>query len=62
MTDPAHMASLTDEYLYTVTAKGSAALGGTSAMPGWDHLLKQDQIRALVAYIRTFARPSRSSR
>jgi mono/diheme cytochrome c family protein len=62
MTDPAHMASLTDEYLYTVTAKGSAALGSTSAMPGWDHLLKQDQIRALVAYIRTFSARRQPSR
>ncbi|HEY7677387.1 MAG TPA: cytochrome c, partial [Candidatus Methylomirabilis sp.] len=62
MTDPARMASLTDEYLYTVTAKGSAALGGTAGMPGWDQILKQDQIRALVAYIRTFSRTSRPSR
>ena len=55
--DGKRMASLSDEYLYTVTAKGSAALGGTSAMPGWDHVLKQDEIRALVAHIRTFAPP-----
>jgi high-affinity iron transporter len=53
--DPARMAQLTDDYLYTVIAKGSAALGGTSAMPGWDHILTPEQIRALVAYIRAFA-------
>ncbi len=49
------MAALTDDYLYTVIAKGSAALGGTSAMPGWDHILQPDEIRALVAYTRAFA-------
>ena len=61
-TDSGRMAALTDEYLYTVIAKGSAALGGTSAMPGWDHILKQGQIRALVAYIRTFAARRQPSR
>lgn len=62
MTDAARMKSLTDEYLNTMIAKGSAALGGTSAMPGWDHILKQDQIRALGAYIRTFSRSPRPGR
>ena len=60
--DVARMATLSDEYLYTVIAKGSAALGGTSAMPGWDHILKQDEIRALVAYIRAFAARLQPSR
>ena len=59
LSDAARMARLSDDYLTTVIAKGSAALGGTSAMPGWDHILKQDEIRALVAYIRAFARPAR---
>lgn len=53
--DAARMATLTDDYLYTVIAKGSAALGGTSAMPGWDHVLTPEEIRALIAYLRTFA-------
>lgn len=53
--DSARMARVTDDYLYTVIAKGSAALGGTSAMPGWDHVLTAEEIRALVAYIRAFA-------
>ncbi len=60
--DAARLATLSDEVLYTTIAKGSAALGGTSAMPGWDHILKQDQIRALVAYIRTFAARCQPSR
>jgi len=62
MTDRARMGALSDEFLATSIAKGSAALGGTAGMPGWDHLLTQDQIRALVAYIRTFSRSSRPSR
>ncbi len=60
--DAARMATLSDEYLYTSIAKGSAALGGTSAMPGWDHSLKPDEIRALVAHIRTFAARRQPSR
>ena len=60
--DAARMATLSDEYLYTSIAKGSAALGGTSAMPGWDPSLTPDEIRALVAYIRTFAARRKPSR
>ena len=55
--DGARLNALSDEYLSTVIAKGSAALGGTSAMPGWDHVLKPEEIRTLVAHIRAFARP-----
>jgi mono/diheme cytochrome c family protein len=62
LTDRSRMASLSDDYLYTVTAKGSAALGGTSAMPGWEQMLKPEEIHALVAYIRTFAAPRQPSR
>ncbi len=61
-TDARRMATLKDEYLYTVIAKGSAALGGTSAMPGWDHVLKPEKIRALAAYIRAFSKPPRPAR
>jgi len=60
--DPARLAALNDEYLYTVIAKGSAALGGTSAMPGWDHVLKPEEIRALVAYVRALSKPPPRSR
>jgi mono/diheme cytochrome c family protein len=60
--DAARLSALSDEYLYTVIAKGSAALGGTSAMPGWDHVLKPEEIRALAAYLRAFSKPSPRSR
>ena len=60
--DAARMAALTDDYLYTVIAKGSAALGGTAAMPRWDHILQPDEIRALVAYIRAFTPPGHPAR
>ena len=60
--DAKRMATLNDEYLYTVIAKGSAALGGTSAMPGWDHVLKPEEIRALMTYVRSFSKPPRPSR
>jgi mono/diheme cytochrome c family protein len=56
-TQAPRLAGLNDEYLYTVIAKGSAALGGTSAMPGWDHVLKPEEIRALVAYTRALSQP-----
>ena len=60
--DAPRLAGLNDEYLSTVIAKGSAALGGTSAMPGWDHVLKPEEIRALVAYIRALSKPPPRSR
>ncbi len=60
--DGARLNALSDEYLYTVIAKGSAALGGTSAMPGWDHVLKPAEIRALIASVRAFSKPQPPSR
>ena len=49
------MAALSDDYLYQVIAEGSAALGGTAGMPGWNHILSPEEIRDLVKYIRAFS-------
>lgn len=46
---------LTDEEIYQVIDKGGAAVELSVAMPPWGRTLSGDQIRDLVAYIRTFS-------
>jgi len=46
---------LTDEEIYQVIDKGGAAVELSVAMPPWGKTLSGDQIRDIVAYIRTFS-------
>jgi mono/diheme cytochrome c family protein len=46
---------LTDDEIYEVIDKGGAAVELSVAMPPWGRTLSADQIRDLVAYIRTFS-------
>jgi mono/diheme cytochrome c family protein len=56
--DGSTMNALTDDYLFRVIAEGGAALGKSPLMAPWGGTLDDAQIRALVAFIRTLARPS----
>jgi len=44
--------------LARVILHGPAAFGGTSAMTGWRETLSDDDVRNLIAHIRTLAHPS----
>jgi mono/diheme cytochrome c family protein len=50
------MDELSDEYLFTVIQKGGAAVGKNAAMPAWSARLGDDEIRDVVAFVRTLAR------
>jgi cytochrome c oxidase cbb3-type subunit 3 len=49
--------SLSDEYLENVITLGGAAMGKSAIMPPWGRTLSQDDIKALVVYIRAVAEP-----
>jgi len=62
-TDPAAMGKVTDRFLFDIIQKGSSQFGRSNAMPSWGMKLSHDEIRALVAYIRSLeAAPSADSR
>ncbi len=55
--DGATMNGLSDDYLFQVIAEGGPAVGKSPLMAPWGGTLDDAQIRALVAFIRTLARP-----
>ncbi len=60
-TDPAAMRGLSDQFLYEIIQKGGSQFGRSNAMPAWGMKLSDQEIRALVAYIRSLASSKRSS-
>ena len=57
LVDPNLMGKLSDAQIMTVVKKGGAALGLSSQMPSWGGLFKNQDITALIAYIRTLSKP-----
>lgn len=49
--------SLSDEFLENVVTLGGAAMGKSAIMPPWGKTLSQDEIQALVSYMRAVAQP-----
>jgi mono/diheme cytochrome c family protein len=49
-----YMASVPDDYLVLIIKKGGAYMGKIAAMPAWEKRLSDDDIRRIVAHIRTF--------
>jgi mono/diheme cytochrome c family protein len=49
-----YMASVPDDYLVLVIKKGGAYMGKIAAMPAWEKRLSDDDVRRIVAHIRTF--------
>ena len=53
--DPDYMSTLSDEFLYTAICKGGEAVGMHYIMPAWGDVFSDDDIRNLIAYIRSFS-------
>jgi mono/diheme cytochrome c family protein len=49
-----YMSQLPDDYLFLIIKKGGAYMGKIATMPAWEKRLTDDQIRSIVAHIRTF--------
>lgn len=49
-----YMNQVPDDYLVLVIKKGGAYMGKIAAMPAWEARLSDDDIRRIVAHIRTF--------
>jgi len=49
-----YMSQVPDEYLEMIIKKGGAYMGKISTMPAWEKKLNDEQIKGIVAYIRTF--------
>ena len=54
LTDGKAMAQLPDEYVFSLIKNGGATIG-KPGMPAFGYHLTDDQIRALVAYVRTLS-------
>lgn len=55
------MRGVSDRFLFEIIKKGSSQFGRSNAMPSWGMKLSDDEIRTVVAYIRSLAshRPAR---
>ena len=47
---------MSDEYLFTAIKLGGVAVSKNAAMPAWSTQLDDDQIRDVVAFMRTLGR------
>ena len=54
LADKEYMASVPDDYLFLIIKKGGAYMGKIAAMPAWEKRFNDEEIRELVAHIRTF--------
>ncbi len=54
-TDAAYMGKLDDAYLYRLIQKGGAAVGKSPLMVPWGGVLSDEQIRDVIAYLRTLS-------
>jgi len=52
-TDKAYMSKLTDDDMLNVIKNGGASVGKSPLMPPWGASLKDEQIRDIIAYVRT---------
>lgn len=56
-TDGVYMNALKDDYIFKIVKEGGASVGKSQLMPAWAAQIKDDEIRNVVAYIRTLAVP-----
>ncbi len=54
LADKEYMAQVPDEYLVLIIKKGGDYMGKIATMPAWEKRLSDEQIRSIVAHIRTF--------
>lgn len=52
--DPAYMQTLPDAFLYLAICRGGEGVGKNFIMPAWGDLLSDQDIKDLIAQIRTF--------
>jgi len=57
-TNGAVMNKLSDTFLSSIIAKGGSGSGKSSFMPAWGGALTDQQIRDIIAYIRSIATPA----
>ncbi len=55
--DGAVLNALSDDYLRNIISLGGSALGKSAMMPPWGRTLTQDDVGALITYIRAVAQP-----
>ena len=53
--DAVYMKTLTDAYIYLAICKGGIGVGKNFVMPAWGDLLSDQDIKDLVAHIRTLS-------
>ncbi|MBI3629406.1 MAG: cytochrome c [Candidatus Rokubacteria bacterium] len=56
LTDKAYMDSVKDEYLAAIIQKGGPAVGKSALMPAWGAMLKDDDVRDVVEFIKGLAK------
>jgi cytochrome c oxidase cbb3-type subunit III len=56
LANKAYMDDLPDEYLVLIIKKGGAYMGKIATMPAWEHRLSDEEVRDIVAHIRTFTK------
>ena len=55
--DGNYMNKLTDEHLFKTIKEGGAAVGKSPLMAPWGGTLTDDQIRDVIAFVRSIAKP-----
>lgn len=55
-TDCARMKGITDEVAFKAIKEGGESVGLSKDMPAWKDGMEDDEIRDLVAYVRTFCK------
>ena len=55
--DGHYMNGLSNDHLFTVIQRGGGAVGKSQLMGAWGGVLDDQQIRDVIAYIRTLAKP-----
>ena len=53
--DPDYMNTLSDAFLYLAVCRGGEAVGRSLVMQGWGDVLSDQDIRDLIAHIRSFS-------
>ena len=57
ISDGAALNGLSDEYMQNIITLGGSALGKSAMMPPYGETLKEDDVRAVIAYARAVAQP-----
>ena len=57
--DAKHMNTLSDQYLHRVVSEGGPAVGKSILMASWKAVLSDQQIRDVVAFVRTFSQSAK---